>query len=472
MLILRRIIFYLFLLIYLILCPALLLYASGYIIDPFTREVERTGLIHLSSLPPGATIYLEHSRFIRKTPATIDQLRPGSYRVTLTLPGYREWTQAVRVKPGKAAAFEKVLLLPQYFPVQTPIQGNFKQIYPLPGTDFILVAQDNYLGSIQLYNFKNERAAPFLDPVSPWYKFPVLSLSHQENSRSFMVYGGGLWERKYLWVTLKGDAPAIVDITRFFSKDPLLIEWDPLNTKELFAVYSNYIDRVDIASGLVYPRDIDAVKGVGFHNNRVYLMTADNRFLRYGRDKTKAEPFLESSHFARPLLDTNIFYHITAPDDDSLFLQGEDGSLLANHPPYQIMEKGVIGMKFHERSRTLMYWTSSSVMLADIDETMTANINALAVKTIFGEGQDIKQCFWSGDAFHIVCNDNDRVYLIETEPQGSDHNEFITQIRKGSSIFFSNEAGDLYFLDEQGGFQKIQLIPKESVVDQLLNKGA
>ncbi len=471
MLIVRRILFYLFLLIYLILCPGLLLYASGYIFDPFTREVERTGLIHLSSIPPGAVIYLEHRRFVRKTPATIDQLRPGDYRVTLSMPGHRPWTQSVAVRAGKASVFEKALLLPNDLLPQAPLKGAFRQLFPMPGTDFLLLSRGNDLGGIEVYNLKNDKSMPLLEPGSPWFDFPVLSLSHQENSRSFIIYGGGLLERKYLWVMLKGGRPVFADITRFFLKDPLLIEWDPSNTNELFAVYTNYIDRVDIEAGVIYPRDINGVKGVGFHNNRVYLMTADNRFIKYGRDKTKTESFLEGHHFDKALLDKNTFYHISAPAEEKLiFLLGEDGSLLFNDFPYQIVDKGVKGMAFHARAKMFMYWNSSAVMLVDPGPADASAVKSPATKVVFSGGQDIKQCFWGDAATHIICNDNDRVYFIEVEPEGGDHNEFITAIRKGSSIAYNPDTGWLYYINEQGLFEKVQLVPDESVVDQFLNK--
>jgi hypothetical protein len=70
-----------------------------------------------------------------------------------------------------------------------------------------------------------------------------------------------------------------------------------------------------------------------------------------------------------------------------------------------------------------------------------------------------------------VCNDNDRVYLFETEPQGEEHRELLTTVRKGASMFYSDVTGALYFLDETGMLRKAQLVPQEGLVDQILNKG-
>ncbi len=469
MLIFRRIIFYTFLAFYLVLCPLLLLYASGYIIDPLTREVERTGLIYLSTVPSGANIYLEQSRFVHKTPVTLDKLRPGSYRVMLDRPGYRTWSEMVTIEPGKATVLDKVLLIPRDLQPQTVAPGVFKQISPLPGTDFLLVARDTDLDSFQLYNIKNDKTVPLVDPSASHHGFPVISIFHEDDGRAMVIYGGGLWERRYLFVNFKGDKPVLTDITRLFSKDPLLIKWDPLDTNQIFAVYADSIDRIDITRSAVYPKDIESVKGCGFHNNRVYLMTADNHFLKYAHDKSKADPFLDESRFDPTVLKKNVFYHIAVPDENFVFLLGEDGRLLSNNPPYEIESSGVAGMKLSERTKSLMYWTSSQITVAQLAEEV--DVKALTMTKVFRGGQDIRQCFWALDASHIVCNDSDKVFLVEFEPLGVERSEFITSVKKGSSVFYTNETGCLYFIDEQGRFQKIQLLPKENVVQQFLNKG-
>ena len=212
-----------------------------------------------------------------------------------------------------------------------------------------------------------------------------------------------------------------------------------------------------------------SVKGCGFHNNRVYLMTADNHFLKYAHDKSKADPFLDESRFDPTVLKKNVFYHIAVPDENFVFLLGEDGRLLSNNPPYEIESSGVAGMKLSERTKSLMYWTSSQITVAQLAEEV--DVKALTMTKVFRGGQDIRQCFWALDASHIVCNDSDKVFLVEFEPLGVERSEFITSVKKGSSVFYTNETGCLYFIDEQGRFQKIQLLPKENVVQQFLNKG-
>ena len=59
MLILRKIVFYIFALFYIVFCPLVVLYAFGYIFKPQSEEVVvKTGIIYLSTAPAGASIYV------------------------------------------------------------------------------------------------------------------------------------------------------------------------------------------------------------------------------------------------------------------------------------------------------------------------------------------------------------------------------------------------------------------------------
>jgi hypothetical protein len=75
------------------------------------------------------------------------------------------------------------------------------------------------------------------------------------------------------------------------------------------------------------------------------------------------------------------------------------------------------------------------------------------------------------DDTHLIFNDNDQIFLLEVEPQGSHHVEFIANLKKNSALFYANGSGSVYYLDEAGRLEKIQLMPKENVVVEFLSKG-
>ena len=119
---LRRIIFYTFCFLFLVISTLIILYASGYQIDYrhlFTPlGVQKTGMTIIYSNPAGADIYLndrEVKRFsspwlgqiipaqdiLIKTPANIKDLAPGQYDLRVEIPGYWPWERQINIFPGK-----------------------------------------------------------------------------------------------------------------------------------------------------------------------------------------------------------------------------------------------------------------------------------------------------------------------------------------------------------------------------------
>ncbi len=452
MLIARRIIFSVFLLAYLVICPLLLLYASGYIVDPFTREVRQTGLVRLASSPSGARIYLEKSRFVRTTPATIDKLVPGQYKVTLTRPGYRSWVHTIDIKPGKAAVFEHIVLIPEVLSQEAVLPGTFEKLIPLEGTDHFLLAKDPSLKGLELYNWKNGKSIIISDKDPS----PVLAVFHEPDSRAFVLHVGSLRERKYLYVELKNDEVTLSDITKLFTQDPLLIQWDQEDPGVLFAVYADHVDRLDVFSAAVYPKYVQDVKGSGFKHNKMFFMTDDNAFIRYSLDKTKVDPFLDDVHFDPDVISKNVFYHITFPKDGYVLLLGEDGRLLTNYLPYQIAEHGVVGTQFNARSDELLFWSKEALGTASFLNDEESRIKSLDIQNVH-QGKDIKQCFWGADTEHVLCLDNDKVFFLEIESEGREHEEFIASVRKGTEVFLNSDQGDVYFINESGALRKTRI---------------
>jgi hypothetical protein len=90
--------------------PFILSFALGYQFDRRTFKFTKTGLIALKTQPPGADIYFEQKLMNEKTPATINELLPGTYNIRLELENHYPWHEDVRVEAGKVTRLEKVVL--------------------------------------------------------------------------------------------------------------------------------------------------------------------------------------------------------------------------------------------------------------------------------------------------------------------------------------------------------------------------
>ncbi|MBF0619998.1 MAG: PEGA domain-containing protein, partial [Candidatus Omnitrophica bacterium] len=259
----RKIIFYIFVAAYLVVCPLIILYSFGYIVNPLKEHLVYTGIIYLSTTPSGAQVFLEKSQYKNKTPATIHDLLPGKYTVRVLLHGYRPWKHGVTVEKGKAAAFEKILLIPdRWIPRQLSAEA-YADLTPMPGNDYFLLSKDGKLKDFFVYDWKRGRVRPLLSAQAELKDLRVSELFSREDSQVLVVSGGAVWDQKYYYLKLTPEATEVQDISGFISDKPLQIFWDPSGHDSIFTLHRGYIDRIDIAASVLYPKCADDVRGWG-----------------------------------------------------------------------------------------------------------------------------------------------------------------------------------------------------------------
>jgi hypothetical protein len=108
----RAVLFYLSVAIFFIGLPAILSSSLGYKFNPRTFKFTKTGIISLKKQPQGASIYLDGKLLNDKTPATINELLPGSYNLRLELKAHYPWLSQVKIEPRKVTRVEKIILFP------------------------------------------------------------------------------------------------------------------------------------------------------------------------------------------------------------------------------------------------------------------------------------------------------------------------------------------------------------------------
>ncbi len=140
----RRIIFWSFFLLFIVLTFYFSLVASGYSINwSFLKDpckigfLQKTGILALNSNPSGAQIELDRnfksffsSKDILKdkkikTPYKIKNLIPGEYILNIELDGYWPFEKTVYINPGQTTYLEDIVLLKKTLPVMlfsSPIQ--------------------------------------------------------------------------------------------------------------------------------------------------------------------------------------------------------------------------------------------------------------------------------------------------------------------------------------------------------------
>lgn len=108
----RSVLFYLSVAVFFAGLPMILSSALGYKFNSRTFKFTKTGIISLKTQPAGADVYLNGKSLETKTPATVNELLPGSYNIKIELKGHYPWVYQANVEPRKVTRFEKIILFP------------------------------------------------------------------------------------------------------------------------------------------------------------------------------------------------------------------------------------------------------------------------------------------------------------------------------------------------------------------------
>jgi hypothetical protein len=108
----RRIIFFIFILIFLIVTPGVLLYATGYSFDWENKQIIKTGSFYFQSLPDSAKILID-GKEIDKTPSYIARQNPGTYGIQISKEGFTSWQKKLNIQAQLTTEARNIMLIPQ-----------------------------------------------------------------------------------------------------------------------------------------------------------------------------------------------------------------------------------------------------------------------------------------------------------------------------------------------------------------------
>lgn len=446
--ILRRTLFYLFLLIYLMACPWVVLYALGYVVRPGAEQgLMRTGLISVSSIPPGGSVYLGNRRYARRTPTMLRNLLPGEYPVKVVLKNHQPWARVVTVEAEKATLLDTILLIPQQRQPVELLAEPIEDLIPVERTRVCLLRTGPMLGDYLVYDWKGGTHSPLLRPEAPLHDARVLSLTTVPGSPSLFLHVEAQDGERFLWIDRVGEEPRLEDLTRLVPERPLWVSWDPANRRHLFVFQRGALTRIDIASQAVYPEFLSEIRGFGLFDKSIYALTASGSLLR--TDDEGRNPFvLLDTPWLASLFGQRGLFKIHPIDRKTLVFLGERGELLAGQFPYRFIDRGVVGMGWDRRR--VLFWTKEKLGImewpaASAEEEVAEPVPEL--RWAFKRGRHIEQAFWVFEGSHILFRDENRVYLLEVDASGLSEPIELLQVSNDSSILYVEESGRLYFLD-------------------------
>ena len=467
MLPLRRAVFAVFALIYLVVCPYIILYALGYLVKPGSPNARlvKTGLISVSTVPQGATVYLGNRRYTHKTPTVLRDLMPGKYDVRVSLKNHLLWSRTIDVKPERAAVLDQLLLVPENWSEHALSQDAVEDFTPLPGEDLLLVQRGTRLGGLSILDAKSRKERLLETPSQLLANARVLDTTVVRGSPFVLIRVQVPDRERLLWVDARQRRePAVTDITRMFMAKPQRVAWDPGDTKHLFMLRGGKISRIDLETQTVAPDVVENVRGFTVHGKRLIVAQEDGSVMRMDLEQKTAELLHRDDAVARLLAEATGRMLISPVDSDLLLFATGQGQLIANLFPYVLVDGGLSGLGAITRNdRPVLVWTRNRLGILDPSVTVGAEQPASLrdVRWIDLGATHIEHAWWVHEGRNALVQDGDWVRLVRIYPGQAPEVTDVVRVRTATNAWYAEDPGVLFFLrPEDSRLVALEIAPR------------
>ncbi len=217
----RRFVLIIFILIFLILSPVLVLYSEGYRYNFQKAKIQKTGMLIVSSVPKKADIYLDGQKVMgQQTPARIQYLLPADYELKLSKADYHDWQKKLPVYDNLTTFAEKIILWKDVQP-QLVTSQNLTSWLASPGNKNIAQIDEN--NNLQILDTASGKIDK-LPSIKNYSNIKLIGWSQNENKLIISADNGK--QTTYYLASKDIFNISLTNLTSLLPANPTSLNWD------------------------------------------------------------------------------------------------------------------------------------------------------------------------------------------------------------------------------------------------------
>lgn len=291
----RRILYIAFIIAFLILTPALLMYAKGYRYDFKSGIITKIGVLILESKPKKVNVYINNELKYMQTPINRESLMPGLYEIKITKNGYYPWIKNLKVESNLTTFVQDVILFKKSREVKI-INGNFNDFtISQDGNSIITLWQDETTVEIWEYKLKEQSSKLLLRnslnnseiKLGKWSKnkknliFNNYDKIKQENNYFIIDFHETFWTNKDKINTIK---------LKEFIADPILYtKWGDNDDNVIYANTANSLYKINLTDKITQKISSDRISDFIIYDKILYFNTELSCLIEIDKNRVGAQ---------------------------------------------------------------------------------------------------------------------------------------------------------------------------------------
>lgn len=466
----KKIFFWLLVLIFLAVAPMVVYYAMGYrfsfergvfvysgsvTVKPTPREIEV--FIDGKQVSTGVVNFLNYSYHM-------GSLLPGKYMLEVRSPNYITWAKEIHVHSGISTEFWNVFLAREnYTEVEYPTDNTENFFISPDGKRVALADEDNKGVIIKVLDVKKEEVL---------YAFPFEGYRLSKNIKENIEWSpreGRLiaplekdGKREYFVINIGSEE--FFNLNKKINKDNIRkIRWSSDDRNTLFYMLENSLYRLDLEN---QENEVEVVKnilGYDLSGSNIYYLSADNHIIYRKNISGKGEEVQITTEAIEATGGEN--FELITYDEDRIAIISNDKKLYlynigeASHGVKEIGQ-GIIGMHFSNDGKKLAFWSNNEIAVYFVRKWETQPSREEGQKLdIVRFSQPIGNVSWLKDYEHLIFSTGNQIKIVELDNRSMKNINDLANLNIDKfKATYNTREDNLFFINKKDQVKKLYSI--------------
>jgi hypothetical protein len=413
----RTILFSIFLFLFILIAPSVVLYCQGYRIDFENKRISQTGGLFLKALPKQVEIYLD-GKLKKKTDLffgsiLIENLLPKKYKVEVRKEGYHPWEKELEIKEKEVIESKEIILFPKD-PELNILAREVEDFWLSPDQRKIILKENSSIGggesswALKLYELGKEVKSHLIrkEDISS-KEVNLLNLNFSEDSKELYLEFGVAKQLRYFTLNLERTPPTLLE------------QESPKTAPEI----------------LVSSKEVK--------DNLYYLDNSGHLFKNQDKLTQESFPIKKETKYTLEIFPNHIFLK---ENEDLYKLNQESKS-------FEKFFEGINGLKISPDSKKLVYFSDYEIWILFLSDTKRAEEKLFLVRL----SEKIGDVYWLNSNY-LVFNSGDKIKIAEIDTRDKINIVDLAEL-KNPRIFWNRVDKELYILSEDNLYRSDILLP-------------